>query len=362
MARVLITGARAPISYAIVQQHVALGHEVVLTDSTKHVSIKNSKFIETFILTTSPRFNTSQYIEEINRIIHTFHIDYIVPLNEESFYLSFHKGDIHAPVWVEDIRKMLAVHNKYNFSQLMTDLGFKAPPTFYVFNERQLESFVNNYPGNDYYVKAPFGRFGQSVKKVNRHDLIDVAFPYIIQTNITGTEWCTYSVASSGDALSTALYLSNTHESYHCSTHFESTDYPRLKTLIEEIIKKLDWSYQIAFDVIECDKTGDFYLIECNPRATNGALFMQPKVWELKYCEPVIETRQLIFVSLYNWIMNPKKKTFKKLKKGRDVFWHPNEKAIFLNQLVSGMQWWWLAKQHKKTINTVTTYDIEWND
>lgn len=80
---ILITGARAPISYEVVQQQVALGRKVYLSDSTKKVSIKKSKFIEQFIITTSPRFSTELYIQDINDIIDTYHIDLVIPLNEE---------------------------------------------------------------------------------------------------------------------------------------------------------------------------------------------------------------------------------------------------------------------------------------
>ncbi|TDL97968.1 ATP-grasp domain-containing protein [Macrococcus brunensis] len=365
MKRILITGARAPISYAVVQQQVALGNQVYLTDSTNKVSIKNTKFIEKFIMTTSPRFSTQEYIEDINSIVREYDIDYILPLNEESFYLSYSKHLLAAPVWVEDIDKMLSVHNKFNFTKLMQEMGFKVPDTSYVYNKKELTSFITNHPDEHYIVKQPFGRFGQSVRKLSRYSLEfgnEVRFPFMIQTLIYGTEWCSYSMAYEGQALSTSLYLSNTHESYNCSTHFHSQKNPELQAVIEEVISKLNWSYQIAFDVIQCSKTGEFYFIECNPRATNGALFMKPEVWNLEVTAPTYEVRQLIFVSLFNWMKKPKKDTFEKLKYGKDVFWHPNEKVIFFEQLISGAQWWVSAKRKKVAVNAITTYDIEWND
>ncbi|TDM00843.1 ATP-grasp domain-containing protein [Macrococcus carouselicus] len=365
MKRILMTGARAPISYAVVQQQVALGNQVYLTDSTTKVSIKHSKFIEAFIVTTSPRFSTQEYIADINAIICEHDIDYILPLNEESFYLSHCKHLLTAPVWVEDIDKMLSVHNKFSFTQLIDDMGFRVPDTAYVSTKKELTAFITRFPAEHYIVKQPFGRFGQSVRKLSRYSLEfgnEVEFPFMIQSLIYGTEWCSYSMSHDGKALSTSLYLSNTHESYNCSTHFRSQQNPELQTVIEAVIKKLNWSYQIAFDVIQCDKTGEFYFIECNPRATNGALFMQPAVWNLETCAPIYETRQLIFVSLFNWMKKPKKDTFDKLKYGKDVFWHPNEKVIFFEQLISGAQWWFSAKRQKVTVNAITTYDIEWND
>ncbi|KAA1039354.1 ATP-grasp domain-containing protein [Macrococcus equipercicus] len=365
MERVLITGARAPISYAVVQQQVALGRRVFLTDSTSKVSIKNSKFIEQFIVTTSPRFSTEEYIREINNTVRKYRIDVIIPLNEESFYLSLYKHRLLAPVWVEEITKMLSVHNKYNFTRLIDAMGFKVPDTAYVSNQAELTDFIAAFPGDDYIVKQPYGRFGQSVRRLTRMELENsnfIEFPFMIQTLIKGTEWCSYSVALGGRTLSTSLYLSNAHESYNCSTHFHSRKNDELKAIIESIIRQLNWSYQIAFDVIKCDTTGDYYFIECNPRATNGALFMEPAVWDLNVCEPKYEARQLIFVSFYNWLLRPKKHNFDKLKYGKDIFWHPSEKVIFFEQLISGAQWWLSAKQQKVTVNKITTYDIEWNE
>ncbi|UTH02281.1 ATP-grasp domain-containing protein [Macrococcoides canis] len=362
---ILITGARAPISYEVVQQQVALGRKVYLTDSTKKVSIKKSKFIEQFILTTSPRFSTELYIQDINDIIDTYQIELVIPLNEESFYLSYMKSHIKAPVYVEDIQKMLSVHNKYNFTKLIDAMGFKVPDTEYIMNQDDLTQFINDYPGNEYIVKQPYGRFGQSVRKLSRMELENdrlIEFPFMIQTLIKGTEWCSYSFAYEGRTLSTSLYLSNTHDSYNCSTHFHSQKNEALQEIIESVIRNLNWSYQIAFDVIQCDTTGEYYFIECNPRATNGALFMQPEVWELKQCAPKYEARQLIFVSLYNFIMRPKKHNLERLKYGKDIFWHPSEKGIFFEQLISGAQWWLTAKSLKTTVNTITTYDIEWNE
>lgn len=365
MQRVLITGARAPISYEVVQQQVALDRKVFLTDSTTKVSIKNSKFIECFIQTTSPRFSTQEYIKEINELIELYHIDTVIPLNEEAFYLSQFKHLITVPVWVEDINKMLSVHNKYNFTRLIESMGFKVPDTAYVSNQQELTKFICDFPDDEYIVKQPYGRFGQSVRKLKRMSLENnnfIDFPFMIQKLIVGTEWCSYSMAYEGETLSTSLYLSNTHESYNCSTHFHSQKNDELKSIIESVIRKLDWSYQIAFDVIKCSATDEYYFIECNPRATNGALFMQPAVWELKACEPKYEARQLIFVSLYNLIMRPKKHNFDRLKYGKDVFWHPSEKVIFFEQLISGAKWWLSAKHQKVTVNKITTYDIEWNE
>lgn len=362
MECVLITGARAPISYAVVQQQVELGRTVYLTDSTEKVSIKNSKFIERFIMTTSPRFSTDKYIEEINTIIHDYRIDIVIPLNEESFYLSQAQERINASVWVESIDKMLTVHNKYQFTRCIEAMGFKVPDTAYINDHYELTRFMMSYPAEEYIVKQPYGRFGQSVQKVSRREMSSIAFPFMIQTLIRGTEWCSYSVAYQGETLSTALYLSNTHESYNCSTHFHSEKNEALEGIIKEVIRRLDWSYQIAFDVIQCAASGEYYFIECNPRATNGALFMQPEVWTLQARPPKYETRQLVFVSLYNWMRRPKKDTFDKLKYGKDVFWHPTEKVIFFEQLISGAKWWLSAKKRKVTVNTITTYDIEWNE
>ncbi|TDM11979.1 ATP-grasp domain-containing protein [Macrococcus lamae] len=365
MERVLITGARAPISYAVVQQQAELGRQVFLTDSTRKVSIKNSKFIEEFIVTTSPRFSTEEYIREINDIVRKHQIDVIIPLNEESFYLSQYKHQLIVPVWVEDITKMLSVHNKYNFTRLIESMGFKVPDTAYVAEQEELTAFMMHFSGDEYIVKQPYGRFGQSVRKLSRMELENdnfIEFPFMIQSLIKGTEWCSYSVAINGKALSTSLYLSNAHESYNCSTHFHSQKNEELQSIIESVIRQLNWSYQIAFDVIRCHTTGDYYFIECNPRATNGALFMKADVWDLNVCEPKYEARQLIFVSLYNWLMRPKKHNFDKLKYGKDVFWHPSEKVIFFEQLISGAQWWISARQQKVTVNKISTYDIEWNE
>lgn len=320
----------------VLQQQVALGRKVYLSDSTKKVSIKKSKFIEQFIITTSPRFSTELYIQDINDIIDTYHIDLVIPLNEESFYLSYMKLQINAPIYVEEIQKMLSVHNKYNFTKLIDAMGFKVPDTEYIMNHQDLTEFMNDYPGNEYIVKQPYGRFGQSVRKLSRMELENqrlIEFPFMIQTLIKGTEWCSYSFAYEGRSLSTSLYLSNTHDSYNCSTHFHSQKNETLQEIIESVIRNLNWSYQIAFDVIHCDTTGEYYFIECNPRATNGALFMQPEVWELKSCTPKYEARQLIFVSLYNFIMRPKKHNLERLKYGKDIFWHPSEKGYSLSSL-----------------------------
>ena len=362
--RVLITGSRAPIAYEVIQQQVKLGRSVWATDSTSKVSVKRSKFLSGFVKTRAPRFDIEGYIDDINAICKYYKIDVIIPLNEESFYLSEFRDRLDVDVWVEDFNKVLSMHNKYNFSKILSNLGFNVPCTKFVQTRLDLEEFLSEQLGDEFIIKQAFTRFGQSVRKVSREELMNtqqIDYPFLVQQFISGTEWCSYSMAYEGEALSTALYLSNSQESYNASTHFKSEQNEELCQIINDLIKALNWSYQIAFDVIQSEMDGKYYFIECNPRATNGALFMRKEVWKLKQSTPRYETRQLVFVSFFNFMRQPKRSSFDKLKYGKDVFWHPEDKAIFFEQLKCGAGWWLEARTKKRKINVVTTEDIEWN-
>ena len=117
MKRILITGARAPVSIDLSRRFHAAGHEVFLCDSIRFPIGRSTSKQHSSFRVPSPRYDTAGFIFEVNRIIDEHQIDLVIPTSEECFYLAAHRAELHCPCLVESLPLLESLHNKFTFSQ-----------------------------------------------------------------------------------------------------------------------------------------------------------------------------------------------------------------------------------------------------
>ncbi|CAM4100710.1 ATP-grasp domain-containing protein [Lederbergia lenta] len=357
---ILLTGARAPIAVNISRTLTKAGHKVILTDSTPLVIAKWCKEVKRFYQTSAPNQMPERYIEELQKIIECENIELVIPLCEEVFFISRYKDKFNANIFVEEFSKMQLVHHKAKFCDWALEKGFYAPKSMLAKNKADILTFIEQSKKQCFILKQPYTRFSNSVRIVEKEDVLqNDTFPIVVQEFIEGREWCTYSVALK-DGLTTVLYPSDIHYGQGTTIYYKQTSNKVLQDYVNQVIKLLGWTGQIAFDLIECAETGKFYFIECNPRATSGALFIKANAW-FTSTKPLKEAYQMAPLMLGKILRKPSVEMLKNYRKASDIIGFSSGIRPFFAQFAVLAGWFLIARRLGCTMTEATTRDIEWN-
>jgi hypothetical protein len=134
-----------------------------------------------------------------------------------------------------------------------------------------------------YFARAAFSRGGVDLLTntgplAGHLDPADVhpskQIPWLIQPFVDGETVCTYSTVHEGTVSSHLMYRIPRQWHHSTGIQFESIDGTESLRLIEPLVSELGYTGQISFDFLV---TGDgLSFVECNPRATDGALLLPP--------------------------------------------------------------------------------------
>jgi len=96
--------------------------------------------------------------------------------------------------------------------------------------------------------------------------------PWLVQPFVDGPMLCTYSTARDGRLTSHLCYRAPRQWAHSTAISFETIDPRPTLAIVSKIVADLGYTGQISFDFVDSDD--GLYLIECNPRATDGALML----------------------------------------------------------------------------------------
>ena len=112
--------------------------------------------------------------------------------------------------------------------------------------------------------------------------------PWVVQPFVEGETVCTYSTVHYGHVSSHLMYRIPRQWHHSTGIQFESIDGLESLRLIEPIVSELDYTGQISFDFLVTDDGLSF--VECNPRATDGLLLLDPQRLARGLLDPGAET------------------------------------------------------------------------
>ncbi|MDH5598847.1 MAG: ATP-grasp domain-containing protein, partial [Cyclobacteriaceae bacterium] len=271
MRTILITGARAPISFEFLRSFHKSGFKVILADSLKFPFTRWSNKIHKYYLLPPPKSKTIEFINAIRKIIKTEQVDHLIPTCEEVFYISMYKSELDCKVWTEEIELLNALHNKYLFSRT-------AKPFLTVPETIRLSDFSDWANSDQYVFKPTYSRFATSTilgKKIkSTHFKEDETDRWIAQKFIEGKEICIYSIWDEGNLKAIIGYYPLYRSGQGAGIYFKPLQNPQIFNLVKTFGEHLNYTGQLAFDVI-VDKNEKPYFIECNPRGTSGAHLLE---------------------------------------------------------------------------------------
>ncbi|MEI4622173.1 ATP-grasp domain-containing protein [Bacillus cereus] len=378
--KVLITGARAPAALHLCRLLKKSGHTVIIADSTPYPLSKVSTSTDYFYEIPSPKWNTIESIDALQSIIQKHDVDLLIPTCEEVFYISRYKEKLSrfCHVLVDEFHKLSLLHNKWEFIQFVTKLGWRVPATYRTNNEQSILAMIQRTSTSTPFVLKPiFSRFSDKVAFITKEDVVKGITidkqNYIMQEFIKGTQHCSYSIVQSGKVLAHSVYKTEFTAGLGATIAFEHINLPKIDEFVGHIVKELNFSGQIAFDFI-LTEDGDVIPIECNPRTTSGlhlfdeeilSAFFDTKVNHMLIPKPNSECAIRLAMLLYGppYLKNKqtRKRWLKVLCSYPDIIYGHSDWKPFFYQFYSMYKLWRESNKHKRTILEQTTYDISWD-
>ncbi len=279
--KVLVTSSRMPFALAIIRKLAEEGHEVYAADAYEFAPGSHSKYVTRHFVTGSPRDATDQFIADVERIAAEQTIDVIIPAFEEVFYLATQHERLTqaARCFFSPFRTLLPLHDKESFEQFATSHGLAMAKTEIAHSDAELAAALERFPR--YFARAAFSRGGVSLL-TNAGPLagkipIDAchpteANPWLVQEFVEGETFCTYSTVHDGHVTAHCAYDIPRQWQHSTGIQFTSIDGAATLEVVKQIASETSYTGQISFDFI--DSPEGPYLVECNPRATDGALLM----------------------------------------------------------------------------------------
>lgn len=378
--KVLITSARSPVAIDMARQFHAAGHEVYTADSLCLPVCRFSKAVKKNFKVTSPRHDSQKFIDNLIAIADQEKIDMIIPMYEEIVYIAkeLPRFPKHTMVFSETFPLLNQLHNKWLFPNLVQSFGIDVPKTYLIKNSDDLNDLNRNLT---YALKACYSRAGLGFKKVLPDQplpkiVIEPNNPWVAQEWLIGKEYCSYSVCQKGKVLATAIYPTDYTACGKGCIQFRAIEHTRIVNWIENFVKKIGFTGQIAFDFIET-VDGRLLTVECNPRSTMGALLFQDKdrldqaffKADLpKQITPELGFRKQLAIAmlLYGWRKsshphNSTRRFFREFFAVRDVVLDPTDLKPFMAQPISMLEIWFHSLKSRLSLPATFMFDSEWN-
>jgi hypothetical protein len=230
----------------------------------------------------------------------------------------------------------------------------------------------------DYIVKPVYSCSGRGV--LFRHKgaaLPDLsAQPMIVQQWLKGSVLSTFSIARSGVAGNTVVYrgavMSGTVAV--CFERVAESDphHQPVVAWVKRFVEAARFDGFISFDLV-VDDEGKAHGIECNPRATSGLHFVDPRDLALCVLDRQSSTTmrfrpERLMQQFYPCLTELQKSMFRgnfrlnlnRFLRARDVTWHWRDPLPFLTMPFTAWQIIWLSIRRGTSFGEVATLDVGW--
>lgn len=317
---ILVTTSRNPFALDAVRKLAQQGHTVFASDTFRSAAGNHSGYVRDHAVTASPRHATDRFVADVARIVTDHEIDLILPSFEEAFYLAARRADLppEATLYTGTFAQLAKLHDKVSFQQLATQYGVRIPRTLVARDDAGLRDAIAEFP--HFFARAAFSRGGVALL-TNTGPLagavaVDACHPtseqpWLVQEFVSGPMVCSYSTVHHGRVTSHCTYRAPRQWAHSTGISFLAVDGGPTLEVVRRFAEPMNYTGQLSFDFVDCD--GELYLIECNPRSTDGILLITAEHFsngitdpdaELSMVEPGAQV-QLDFAVLANLFEEP---------------------------------------------------------
>ncbi|OGN62545.1 MAG: hypothetical protein A3F09_05720 [Chlamydiae bacterium RIFCSPHIGHO2_12_FULL_49_11] len=387
---VLLTYAQSIMTLDLARALHREGATVYVVDTHLWHICKNSNAVKRSFVAPPPRFKPLEFMRALIAIINEVKIDLVIPMWEDSFIVAKFRAMLpeSVEVFCDTFEKLDSLHHKGKFIQLMNQFDIPAAKTAHIQTPADL-SRCTDYP---FALKACYSRASQAVYKIASSDQIpshikiDAAHTWIAQEWIEGINYCTYSIAREGKLLAHSTYpveysigkFINPKDASvppgSACTNFRHIVHPAIEAWVKNIVEKLNYTGQIAFDlVVKAD--GVVYAVECNPRMTSGIVLVSEKKGilnaftekEAPLITPDLATRKKFAPAmlLFGWRAALEMGKFFSFLgiwfSYRDIVFHWKDLGPFFTQPLIWAHYIFTSRRRKITLVTFALEDQSWN-
>lgn len=280
--RILITGARAPVALELVRALGSAGHTVYAADSFSPHLAGSSRYAAAALQFPAPRYDAHGFQVALRMAVARYRIDLIIPTCEEIFYVAMDHAALSAQTALlsEPLELLVDWHHKGRFQQRAAALGLKTPRTLVISTQAELVAQLPAFPR--YILKPAYSRFATRVitncgPYAGRRSLAwcqpTPAQPWLLQEFIEGEAVCSYTILHGGRITAHTAYTTPQTAGLGAGIAFVTVD-GSASLAVAATLGSSGYHGQLALDFVRT-ATGDYYLLECNPRSTSGIHLIQ---------------------------------------------------------------------------------------
>ncbi|MFK7914574.1 MAG: ATP-grasp domain-containing protein [Pseudomonadales bacterium] len=283
---ILLTLGRLPKCLDLARAFKAAGARVLVAEPHRRHLTGGSRSVAKSFELPSPVSDKAAYLARLQQIIAAEQVDWVIPVSEECLFVSQLEPQAIAParIWGMPFNVIEQLHDKSAFIELCQSLQLPAPATMNLGAEAA-DTFASH---SAYVIKPRYSCAGRGVTLAAAGTALPRPAPqedWLVQQLLPGNHRSSCSIVHRGVPLITVCYrpllLSGT-----VAIAFERIETPRdMQHSIERIAAHYRYSGFLSFDFID-DAHGTPTLIECNPRATSGLHFIEPRVLAQAILEP----------------------------------------------------------------------------
>jgi hypothetical protein len=279
--KLLVTSARLPFGLDLIRKLSEAGHDVYASDTYREAPGSHSRYLSGHFVTAKPAQETERFLEDVERIVRENEIEMVVPSFEEAFFLSTRHAELSeiTRLYTPPFRTLAPLHDKSTFQQLMDKLDLRTPETVVAKSDQELREALERWPR--YFARAAFSRGGVALLTntgpLAGHVQVEdchptEASPWLMQEFVDGPMVCSYSTIHDSRITAHGTYRAPRQWEHSTGIQFLAVDSAETLAAARKIAEEVEYTGQMSLDFVDSD--GQLYMIECNPRPTDGVLLM----------------------------------------------------------------------------------------
>lgn len=275
---VLLTLGRLPVALEIARAFATQDYRVIIAEPFAWPLCRLSKYVDRCFKTIAPAREVDTYCDQLLEIIKAEQVSIVVPVSEEIIFVSALKERLPVSVAITcmDQKSLAMLHDKYRFATWAIAQNLPMPETALASQAEKVQGIVSMA----HIVKPRLSCSGTGVRLAEAGEPLlrtEVTCRNIVQRRLNGKHCSTFSIASGGSVITSICYQ-GLLQSGTVSVCFKQIEIPpAIAAFIARAVSHLKFNGMISFDFIQ-SATGEWQAIECNPRATSGIHFLEPKV------------------------------------------------------------------------------------
>jgi len=250
------------------------GYRVLVAEPFKWHLCRASRVVSQSFVVCSPNVSAKRYLAELEQIIEQHKVTLVIPISEESYFVSqlAERVPKNVNVFAPKRKHYELLHHKLRFAELGEQLKLSVPETHMLGSVRGSRLAALR----DTIIKPVGGCSGIGVRihKAEEPLPTPTGDAELIQAHISGRLVSTLSVISQGELMGSTMYQGSVFAG-SVAVCFDQAAVPEtIRQWIRTLLNELgDYHGFLAFDFI-IDQDNVPWAIECNPRLTSGIHFL----------------------------------------------------------------------------------------